>query len=129
MTNIIKLPADFYPKKMYRCPFLMHVVKQIYDDDFRDYTEVLAALSNYKPSSTLVFTTQVENNKESCFLMCDQHILLILRAEANYDCASESDDNFLLESLNKRYCKNCAKHCMKKLYYIFRFDIYNELFF
>lgn len=49
MTNIIKLPTDFYPKKMYRCPFLIHVVKQIYDDYFRNYTEALAAISNYKP--------------------------------------------------------------------------------
>ena len=104
----------------------MHVVKKIYDDHFCDYAEILAALSISKPSSTLVFTTRVENNKVSCFLMCDEHMLLILWAKANYDCASENDDDFFLESLNERYCKSYVKHYMKKVYDIFPFDIFNK---
>ena len=63
----------------------MYVIKQIYDDSLSNYAEILTALSIYKSGSALIFTTHVEN-KESCFLMCDQHMSLILRAEANYDC-------------------------------------------
>ena len=35
---------------------------------------------------------------------------LILRAEANYDCTTETSDEFLFMRWNKRYCKDCVKH-------------------
>ena len=43
-----KVLADFYPKRVYRCSFLMYVVKQIYDDSLRNFAEILDALSIYK---------------------------------------------------------------------------------
>ena len=40
--------ADFYPKRVCRCPCLMYVVKQFYDDSLRNSAEILDALSIYK---------------------------------------------------------------------------------
>ena len=94
-----KVPTDIYPKKVYRCPCLMYVIKQIYDDSLRNYAEILAALLICKSASTLIFTTGIKN-KEICFLMCDQHMSLTLRAETNYDCTSKNNDDFLFAELN-----------------------------
>ena len=75
-----KVPAEFYPKNVYRCPCRMYAVKQIYDDSLRNFADILDVSSIYKSASIFLFRTCVDN-KESCFLMCDQHMLLILRVE------------------------------------------------
>ena len=90
------VPADFYPKRVYCYPYLITVIKQIYDDSLRNYAEILNAL--LKSASTLVFITRVEN-KESYFLMRDQHMSLILLAGANYNCTSKSKDDFFFHEL------------------------------
>ena len=86
------VPADFYPKKVYCYPYLINVIKQIYDDSLRNYAEILNAL--LKSASTLVFITRVEN-KESYFLMRDQHMSLILLAGANYNCKAKMTSSFM----------------------------------
>ena len=99
-----------------------------HDDSLCNYAEILDPLSIYKSESTLVFTTCGEN-KESCFLMCNQHMSLILHDKANYDCPSESNDDFLFAELNKRYCKSYIKLYMRKICDILPFNIFNEQFF
>ena len=46
MSSIVKVIADFYPKRMYRGPSLMQLVKQIYDDGFYEYAEIIVARNN-----------------------------------------------------------------------------------
>ena len=127
MSGVIKVAADFYPKRIYHCPCLLQLVKQIYHDDFRGYSEIVTAVSIFKPSSTLVFSTRVENN-EICFLMCNVHMLVILQAEANYDCGcvSQSEDDYIFDELNKSYCNDCVKYYTRKVYDIFPLKIFNE---
>ena len=119
------MSADFYLKRVYSCPCLTYTVNQICDDGLREYTEISNTILIYKLSQVFAFSTRVEN-KRSCFVMCDLHILLILHAEASYDCTSETNDDFLFEGLNKRYCKDCVKHYLRKVYDIFPFTAFNK---
>ena len=93
-VSYIEVVTDFYPKRVYRCPYLTQLVNQIYGVGLREYAKILMAVSICRMPPVFVFSTHVEN-KESCFLMCVVHMKLILRAEANYDCTTETSDEFL----------------------------------
>ena len=97
-------------------------IYQIYHDDFRLYAKILQAVALFKPSSIpLVFSTLVEN-EQSCFLLCDNHMELVLRVEVHYDCTSEEEDDLIFDELRKSYCKNCIKHYLNKVCGIFPFE-------
>lgn len=93
---MFEVAADFYPKRVYCYPYLINLIKQIYDYSLRNYAEIVNAL--LKSTSRLVFITCLEN-KESYFLMRDQHMSLILLAGANYNCTSKSNDDFFFDEL------------------------------
>ena len=111
MSDVIRVPANFYLGKVYYCLYLMEFVSQIYHD------ENLKAVAFFKP---LVFSTCVEN-KQSCLLLCDNHMELVILVEAHYDCTSEEEDDLIFDELTKSYCKNCIRHYLNKVYDIFPF--------
>ena len=37
---------NFFPRKVYRCPCLMHVINQIHDVDIRCYSQILQEIFN-----------------------------------------------------------------------------------
>ena len=38
-------------------------------------------------------------NEQSCFLLCDSHMELVLRVEAHYDCTSEEEDGLIFDEV------------------------------
>ena len=52
---------------------------------------------------------------------------LILHGEVK--CVSEMEGDISFEGLNKRFCKHCIKHYMRKVYYNLLFSIFNEWYF
>ena len=87
---------NFHPREVYRCLCLMHLANEIYDAD---------SLSG--------------ENKTSCMIMCQAHFVITLLSETKYECTSQSDNDFLVIPLQKRYCKSFIRHYwenMSKLY-------------
>ena len=65
---------NFIPRKVYRCPCLMHIVIR--------YTK--------------------------------------------YQCTSQSDNDFLVISLKKRYCKSCIRHYCEKMCKSYPFKVFDH---
>ena len=100
----------------------MGLVSQIYLDDFHLYAEILQAVALFKVLSIpLVVSARVEN-QQRCFLLCGNHMELILHVEAHYDCTLEEEDDLIFDELKKIYLKNCIKHYLNKVYLIFPFE-------
>ena len=100
---------NFIPRKVYRCPCLMHIVNEICDANIRSYSLILKTISKSCITPEQVFSLHVES-KTSCMLMCQGHLILTLLSETEYECTSQSDNVFLVVSLQKRYCKSCIRH-------------------
>ena len=54
-------------------------------------------------------------------MMCQGHIIITTLSEGNYDCTSQSEKDFLFESLQKHYFKSCVRHYCEKMCRIFAF--------
>ena len=70
-----------------------------------------------------IFYLRVEN-KKSCIIMCQAHLIVTLFSKPKFDCASEADTDFFIESLQKHFWKGCVKkYCenMCKLYAFYDF--------
>ena len=80
-------------KVFYRCPCLMHLVNEISNANIRSYLAILETISSGCVPSEQFFSLHVEN-KTSCMIMCQAHLILGLLLETNYECASESDNVF-----------------------------------
>ena len=82
-------------KVFYRCPCLMHLVNEISSKNIRSYLAILETISSSCVTPEQFFSLHDEN-KTSCMIMCQAHLILTLLLETNYECASESDNVFFV---------------------------------
>ena len=82
-------------KVFYRCPCLMHLVHEISSKNIHSYLAILETISISCVTPEQFFSLHVEN-KTSCMIMCQVHLILTLLLETNYECASESDNVFFV---------------------------------
>lgn len=80
-------------KAFYRCPCLMHLVNEISNTNIRSYLAILETISSSCVPPEQFVSLHVEN-KTSCMIMCQAHLILALLLETNYECASESNNVF-----------------------------------
>ena len=115
------------PKKVCRSLCLMHVINLIHDANVRSYLLILDAISKSCLAEEHVCSLRVEN-KTSCMSLCQAHLILNLLSETNYVnmCTSQSDSNFLVLPLRRRYCRSCIKHYCENVCYIFHFKIFDN---
>ena len=101
----------------------MHVVNQIRDANIRSYSLIPETISNSCIAEEQVFSLQVQN-KASCMLLCQAHLILTSVSETKYECTSQSESDFLVLALQKRYCKSSIRHYCEKMCDIFPFKIF-----
>ena len=80
-------------KAFYRCPCLMHLVNEISNTNIRSYLAILETISSSCVPPEQFVSLHVEN-KTSCMIMCQAHLILALLLETNYECTSESNNVF-----------------------------------
>ena len=78
---------NFIPRKVYRCPCLMHIINLIYDADIHSLLMILEIISKSYMNSTQVFCLRVEE-KTSCIIICQSHLILTLLSETKYESTS-----------------------------------------
>ena len=97
-------------KVFYRCPCLMHLVNEISNTNIRSYLAILETISSSCFTPEQFFSLHVEN-KTSCMIMCQAHLIMTLLLETNYECASESD-NDLVKKVFFRCNSPCFAHLL-----------------
>ena len=97
---------NFLSRNVNRCPCLMHILSLIYDADICSLLLILEIISKSGMDSTQVYCLRVEE-KTSCTIMCQSHLLLTLFSETKYECTLQSNTDFLLQ-LYKDAIENLA---------------------
>ena len=54
--------AEFYPRKVFRCPCLALFINEIFNTDVREYSQILKAILCYKKMPEHVFNARIEKN-------------------------------------------------------------------
>ena len=103
----------------------MHVVNQIPDANICRYSLILETISISCIAEEQVFSLPVQN-KTSCMLLCQAHLILTLLSETKYECTSQSESNFLVLALQKCYGKSCIRHYCDKMCHIFPVKIFDK---
>lgn len=85
-----KIPVDFYPKHVYRCPCLARLFEKIYTKYVvREYLQILQSIE----SPPKVFTTPLAN--DNCIIVCVIHLEHFLLAETVFECTSEEGERII----------------------------------
>ena len=72
-----------------------------------------------------VFSLRVQN-KTSCTLLCQGHLIITLLSDTKCECTSQSKSDFLVLALQKCHCKSCIRHYCDKMCDIFPVQIFDK---
>lgn len=97
---------------------------KIYNANIGKYSLILKAIEIGKMSPIFVFCMQTED-KTSGISICALHLEQFLFAFNKFSCTSEEESDFYFESLNRRYCKQCIRHYLRKMAEFYPFTILN----
>ena len=106
----------------------MHVLNEMYDANIRSYLLILETISKSCIAPEQVFSL-CEDNKTTCMLMCQEHLILTLLSDTKYKCTSQSGNDFLVISSQKRYSKSCIRYYCENMCKIYLFKDFFCIFF
>ena len=79
-------------------------------------------------SLIFVFCTKTDRGTNG-IAVCTVRLGQFLLTEAKFLCTSEEEGDFYFESFNRRYCKHCIRHYLRKLAEFDPFTIFNDRLF
>ena len=117
--------SNFFPSKVYRCPCLMAIVNDCYENDLNSFVEIHDEVWNFVLNDSdigKVFAVKCGENLKDCIFVCEKHLSIIIFGKKQFNCTDEpSFDNVTLfynedkKTCNgETYCKGCIKHYLRE---------------
>ena len=80
-----------------------------------DVDGILCFLKELKRNKVLskVYCAKLRN-QDDLMILCENHLNVSILAISKYDCSTDNG-GVLMEKMNKRYCKGCARNCCSKM--------------
>ena len=114
---------NVYPKKVYCCSCLMHLVNQIYSANIRCSTEILQAINKLcQGSSSRIYCLRMEE-KTRCIVLCQALFIITMMSEMNYECTFQTEKDYYFDCLQNRFCVSCVRHYCKNMCSIYPFMV------
>ena len=95
----------FLAKKVYRCPCLLHVLIQVWNQDIGRLDDIKRAVEDlhWGNESGLLYFICVNENKENVMFLCKAHLNITVMSEMRYGCTSQTHKDFYFDSVKKRF--------------------------
>ena len=116
--------SSFFPLKVYRCPCLMSVVDDCFENDLNTFVEIHDEILEFvfsRNDISKVFATKCGKDKENCIFVCEKHLAVIILGMKKYSCTEKpvfNNTTVLHFSNNERvgetYCTGCIKNFLRK---------------
>ena len=117
--------SNFFPQKVYRCPCLLSVVDECYENDLNSYTELHDEVWDFALKNSeigKIFSVKCGEKLKDSIFCCEKHLSIIILGIKKFDCTDDQFfDNLTVyynESeeicIGKTYCKGCLKHYLRK---------------
>ena len=123
--------ANFFPAKVYRCPCLLSVIDDCYDNDLNSFVELHDEVVFYTLEKGLgrIFAIKCGDELMDCIFCCSEHLKVVIFGKKNYDCTDKPSFENLTIYFNekkdvcvgKTFCKGCIKNYLIKSYNYFVF--------
>ena len=123
--------ANFFPGKVYRCPCLLSVVDDCFENDFNSFVEIHDEVVEFTLENGLgrIFSTKCGSELKDCIFCCHKHLTVIILGRKQYDCTDEiSFENLTIYfnekkdvCIGKTFCKGCIKNYLRKSFDYFYF--------
>ena len=117
--------SNFFPLKVYRCPCLLSIVEDCYENELNSFVELhdevwKSAVDNNDIGK--VVAVKCGEKLKDCIFCCEKHLSIIIFGKKKFDCTDyQSFDNLTLyynESeevlIGKTFCKGCIKHYLRE---------------
>ena len=115
--------GNFFPEKVYRCPCLMQVIDECYENEQDSFVEIHDEVASFVLERGLpkVYLLKCGSNLKDCIFRCEKHAAIMVLGKKKIDCTSE----FSFESLTiyfnedkqnvigKTFCKGCVKKYLR----------------
>ena len=117
--------SNFFPSRVYRCPCLLAIVEDCFENDLNSFIEIHDEIWNFELNNSdigKVVAVKCGEQRKDCIFVCEKHLSIIIFAKKQFDCTDEpSFDNVTLfynEDKNiwigRTYCKGCIKHYLRE---------------
>ena len=117
----------FFPRKVYRCACLSHVIQESFDDGnnikkfgFLDVTEL------HK-----VFCVKCGNDNKDCIFVCERHLAIVLLVKRKFICTQTENAEtatVVFDGKKETYCVGCIKHYLRLMFHYFYFVDFEQTF-
>ena len=117
-----QLHVDFCPRKVHQGPCLKRLFNNIYAKDcINEYLQILRSVDGPRK----VFARLLRKN---CIVVCNVPLGHFLMDNAETDCISEKGEgrDLRFKQLQKRFCRYCIKHYLKKMSDFYPFKVFNN---
>ena len=116
--------SNFFPQKVYRCPCLLSIIEDCYENELNSFVELHDEVWNFALDNSdigKVFAVKCGKKLKDCFFCCEKHLSIMIFAKKKFNCTEDqSFDNLTLyynESkevcIGKTFCKGCIKHYLR----------------
>ena len=128
--------SNFFTLRVYRCPCLMSVIEDCFQNDLNSFVELHDEVWNFALDNSdigKVFAVKCGEKLKDCIFSCEKHISIIIFGKKKFDCTENpSFDNLTLyynedkETCNgKTFCKGCIRHYLRESICYFYFKEFN----
>ena len=80
--NSFEKYKDFFPKKVYECPYVLSAVERCFENCKHSLGEILESVKSFDYGDPLpfseIFCTKVGNKKKDCLIVCIEHLRIIV---------------------------------------------------
>ena len=91
--------SNFFPSKVYRCPCLMSIIEECYENDFNSFVEIHDEVWNFALNDSdigKVFAVKCGEKMEDCIFVCEKHLSIIIFGKKQFKCTDQPRfDNLL----------------------------------
>ena len=117
--------SNFFPSKVYRCPCLMAIVNDCYENDLNSFVEIHDEVWNFVLNDGnigKVFAVKCGENLKDCIFVCEKHLSIIIFGKKQFNCTEEPSFGNVTLFYNEdkktcngeTYCKGCIKHYLRE---------------
>ena len=118
----------FFPRKVYRCACLSHVIQESFDDGNHSLVDILDNIKKFDfldvAELDKVFCVKCGNDNKDCIFVCERHLAIVLLVKRKFVCTQTENaetGTVVFDGKKEIYCKGSIKHYLKLMFHYFYF--------
>ena len=125
----------FFPRKVYHCACLSHVIQESFDDGNHSLVDILDNIKKFDfldvAELDKVFCVKCGNDNKDCIFVCERHLAIVLLVKRKFICTQTENAEtatVVFDGKKETYCLGCIKHYLRLMFHYFYFVDFEQNF-